>query len=287
MSEIDERVQTAKVVAANVLEFLGGLSLEQISLPSACDAWQVRDVASHLIGGAERQLESMRRGRAGESGPPEGFQPVNSETASSTNAGRDIQRREQLGDGLVAAFDAAYAGLAEELDGFAASGSWDTLCWHMRRGAMPASDYVDLRIQELVIHDWDMRTAVEDGPSLDQRGIPALMDASPKWLGMSFRPGPKLDAPVTFRFDTGGKSLTVTVEGDGFEFQEAAVVSRAALPGVGGAARADLVVSCDPSDYLLYIYGRLTGRQGLDSGKLTGQGDTSLLPRFEAWFKGV
>ncbi len=273
MSEIDERVQTAKAVADSILEFLGGLSGEQMARQSACDAWQVRDVASHLIGGAERQLGSMRRGRDGESGPPEGFQPVDNTTASATNADRDIQRREQLGDGLVSSFDAGYAALAEEMDRFAADGGWDTLCWHMRRGAMPASEYIDLRIQELVVHDWDMRTAVEDGPALDPRGIPALMDASPKWLGMSFRPGPKLDAPVTFRFDTGGQTLAVTVAGDSFELTE------------GGAP--DLTLSSEPSDYLLFIYGRLTGEQGLASGKLTAEGDTSLLPRFEAWFKGV
>ena len=277
MSEIDERVQTAKAVAANVIEFLGGLSPEQMSRPSACDAWQVRDVASHLIGGAERQLESMRRGRAGESGPPEGFQPQDTTAVSTTNAGRDIERRERLGDSLLTAFDAAYAELAQELDGFASSGDWGTLCWHMRRGAMPASDYVELRIQELVVHDWDMRSALDDGASLDPRGIPALMDASPKWLGMTFRPGPRLDAPVTFRFDTGGKNLTVTVEGDRFEFQDDAE----------GESAADLVLACQPEDYLLFIYGRIGGQQALDSGTLTADGDTALLPRFEAWFKGL
>lgn len=274
MSEIDERVQTAKAVAANIREFLGGLSPEQLSRPSACDAWQVQDVASHLIGGAERQLGSMRRGRAGESGPPEGFQPQPTDALSSTNADRDIERRERLGDGLLTAFDAAYAELAGELDGFAASGDWDTLCWHMRRGAMSASDYVELRIQELVIHDWDMRSAFEESPSLDPRGIPALMDASPKWLGMAFRPDEKLDAPVTFRFDTGGKSLTVTVEGDRFDFREE-------------SGPAGLVLSCQPQDYLLFIYGRIDGQQALASGKLTAEGDTGLLPRFEAWFKGL
>ena len=155
---------------------------------------------SHLIGGAERQADSMRRGRAGDSGPAPGFTPMDSTAMSATNAQRDIQRREQLGDGLLSAFDAAYASLQEQIDALGPN-DWETPCWHLRRGAISAADYLELRIQELAIHDWDMRHGLEDSPQLNADCVSTLLSATPKWLGMCFRPGEKLDAPVVYEFD--------------------------------------------------------------------------------------
>ena len=200
MSNIESQIELVKTLASSVSAKAGSLTPEQMALPSACDEWQVQDVVSHLVGGAERQLDSMRRGKAGDSGPPQGFMPMESSAMSATNAQRDIRRREQLGGGLVAAFDEHYSQLYEELDGFNPDG-WDTLCWHLRRGAMSASDYVELRIQELAIHDWDIRKGLEPEPSLHPDSIGSLLSMAPKWLGMCFRPGEKLDTPVVYEFD--------------------------------------------------------------------------------------
>ena len=85
MTEIEKRVKVAKQLAANIREYLGKLTPEQWELPSACAEWQVRDVVSHLIGGAERQAESMERGRGGDSNPPAGFVPPEPAALSATN----------------------------------------------------------------------------------------------------------------------------------------------------------------------------------------------------------
>ena len=165
MSTIESQIEIVKALVSSIRERTGSLSPEQLALPSACSEWQVQDVVGHLIGGAQRQIDSMTRGRAGDSGPPEGFVPADSATASANNARGDVQRRKSFGDGLLEAFDDHYARLYEVLDSFNPDG-WDTLCWHMRRGAMPAWEYIELRLQELAIHDWDMRKALEPSPSL-------------------------------------------------------------------------------------------------------------------------
>ncbi|MEE8465750.1 MAG: maleylpyruvate isomerase N-terminal domain-containing protein, partial [Dehalococcoidia bacterium] len=90
MTEIEQRVAVAKRLAASIREYLGKLTPEQWELPSACAEWQVRDVVSHLLGGAERQAESMARGRGGDSNPPAGFVPPEPAALSATNAQRDI-----------------------------------------------------------------------------------------------------------------------------------------------------------------------------------------------------
>ena len=60
MTEIEHRVGVAKRLAAKIRGYLGDLTPEQWELPSACAEWQVRDVVSHMIGGAERQAETRK-----------------------------------------------------------------------------------------------------------------------------------------------------------------------------------------------------------------------------------
>ena len=277
MTEIEQRVGVGKQLAANIRKYLGELDSNQWELPSACAEWQVRDVVSHLIGGAERQAESMERGRGGDSNPPAGFVPPDPAALSAINAQRDIDRRDQLAGSVLETFDASYDRLQREFDRFA-EGSWDTLCWHMRRGAMTAASYVELRIQELAIHDWDIRSAFQPDARLDPDSVPVLLDMSPAWLGMCFRPSAPLPKPLVYGFDVGpeeSRKYRMSVTGDAFEM----------VPG--GAPQADLSLSATAEQYLLFTYGRLTAAEGISSGKLTVQGDASHLDQFEVWFKGL
>ena len=61
MAEIGYRIDLFQGLTQRMHTFLSDLSQEDWARPSACDAWQVRDVLGHLIGGAERQMESLRR----------------------------------------------------------------------------------------------------------------------------------------------------------------------------------------------------------------------------------
>lgn len=277
MEDVRYRVTLIHRLAGRIHEFLSGQPEEAMHRPSACDLWEVRDVLGHLIGGAERQIDSVRRGLRGDAAAPPGFVPMDAETLSSTNAHRDIERRERLGDQLLSAFGARYRELVELLDGLAPE-DWAASCWHARRGVMTAAEYVDLRIQELAIHDWDIRSAFEPETSLDPESVPVLLDIAPAWLRMTFRPGIKLDQPVVFRFDLKGaadRRHDVVVQGDDFQVVR------------GGRARAGVSLGCDGGAYLLYVYGRLSAGGAVASGKFAVEGDPSLLRRFEEWFKGL
>ena len=65
MNQIEDRVALTRRLSRQIGEFLAGLTSEQWSSPSACDLWEVRDVVAHLIGGVERQMDSMARGLRG------------------------------------------------------------------------------------------------------------------------------------------------------------------------------------------------------------------------------
>ena len=278
MSTVETQYELVKTLVSSIRERTGTLSQEQLALPSACSEWQVQDVLGHLIGGAQRQIDSMTRGRAGDSGPPDGFVPVDSATASANNARGDVQRRESFGDGLLDAFDDHYARLYEVLDTFNPDG-WDTPCWHMRRGAMPAWEYIELRLQELVIHDWDMRKALEPNPSLHPDSIDPVLAFATKWLRMCFRPGEKLETPVVYEFDIApphAVSITLRINGDSFD-----VLSCREIP------EERWTICAEADAFLLFIYGRITGREAVAANQFAITGDPAQLDQFESWFRGV
>ena len=278
MAAIEPQIELARTLAGSIRAGAGALTPEQLALPSACAGWQVQDVLSHLIGGAERQTDSMRRGRAGDAGPPPGFAPLDSAAMSAANAQRDIARRERLGDGLLAAFDSAYAALQGELDALGPD-DWTTPCWHLRRGAISAADYLELRIQELAIHDWDLRRGLDPHPQLHPGSVATLLAAAPKWLRMCFRPGERLAAPEEYEFDLAppyeSGSVIVRVTGDGFD-----------LPAAADAPQRWTVCGEAPA-FLLYIYGRITGAEALAANEFAISGDPAPLNKFQQWFQGV
>jgi uncharacterized protein (TIGR03083 family) len=276
MEQIASRIALIRGLSDRLRVFLAGLPQEEWTRPSACDLWEVRDVVAHVTSGAGRQIDSMRRGLAGDCSPPPGFESVDLNSLSASNVKRDIALRKELGEQLLPAFVARHEELTGLLDGFSAAG-WDTPCWHARKGTMPAEEYVDLRVQELAIHDWDIRSGLDAGARLDPESVPVLQGIALSWLRASFRPGPPLDAPAVFRFEvTAQAALThdVAVKGDSFQ----------AAPA--GGSKADVVVRCDADSYLLYLYGRLTAAAGVAAGRLSVAGDASRLQRFEEWFKG-
>jgi len=135
--------------------------------------------------------------------------------------------------------------------------------------------YVELRIQELAIHDWDIRSAFDSNAGLDPACVPVLLDMSPRWLGMCFRPSVALAKPVVYGFKVGGEAYRMTVTGDAFQME------------AGDASQPDLSLSATGEQYLLFTYGRLTAADGIHLGRLSVDGDVSHLDQFEVWFKGL
>ncbi len=112
-----------------------------------------------------------------------------------------------------------------------------------RRCAIPARDYLDLRLQELVIDDWDIRAAIDPAAILALGADRALLPVAQTWLAMSFRPGVKLEAAATYRFDVTGHTSAphdVTADGECFEIK------------AQGSNPADVTITCDGDSYLLF-----------------------------------
>ena len=282
MTSIDESVIRNEIAVIGTLarglhEFLGGLSDAQLSAQSACDAWTIRDVAGHLTNRAERQIASMTRGRAGDSAPPSGFSaPSDNMAMSAANADADIEYTRSLGDSLIPTFADNYRQLHALLDSFGGD-EWQCDCWHPRRGSMTAREYVSQRIQELAVHDWDMRSGLDAEAALHTDAIPVLLGMSAHWLRSAYNPGNEPpDGEARYRFAlTDADAMDVLVTPDG------------AQAGVGlHGGDSDATIECDANTYLLLAYGRLDVAAAVGSGRIKSNGPGGSVERFAAWMVG-
>ncbi len=277
---IRDEVRVIGTLARELHEFLSGLTDADLGRQSACDAWTVRDVAGHLTNRAERQIASMTRGRTGDSGPPAGFSaPTDNMAMSAANADADIAYAQSMGDDLLPTYDQLYRALHGLLGNFSGD-DWRCDCWHPRRGTMTAREYVSQRIQELAVHDWDIRSAFDSNAGLHADAQPVLLGMSAHWLRTAYNPGndPPTQA-VRYLFHlSDAAALDVIVSPDGVEVGNNVH---------GDASSIDLLVSCDANTYLLLAYGRLDLDTALAASRFTiEQGSEGLLRRFAAWMVG-
>ena len=310
----DETAIRGEIAVINALwqgldDFLSACSPADLRRPSACAAWSVRDVAGHLTNRAERQIASMTRGRRGDASPPPGFTPPASNQAmSAANADADIAYAQSLGDNLIPEFRRLYSELAALLDTFAGP-EWRAPCWHPRRGAMTAREYVSQRIQELAVHDWDIRSAFDPAAALHPAAVPTLLGMSAGWLRAAYHPAPNPPRyTARYRFNLSSAApdtapadaIAAPANAAGIVSADTATVDVAAGPETAAAAISHtpdaglhppgaaihLTVSCPANDYLLLAYGRLSAERALATGRMSISGDPTLLRRFEEWMQG-
>ena len=107
MVSVQDKVQLIKFESERLTEYLGSLSPDSWTLPSACGLWEIRDVAAHLVMVAEFYSDVISRGLQGDSSPTEGFPPAGTLDPASFDgfiAERSIAIRESLGEDLLATF---------------------------------------------------------------------------------------------------------------------------------------------------------------------------------------
>lgn len=278
MSDMTEILPLIQTEAARLRTDLAALKTSGWLQPSACAAWTVGDVVAHLTQGARTWSASLTRAMAGDAGPPPGEQPLQSgERGSDASAQRAIAYRQSLtADALLQAYTTSYADLQQVL-GRLTPAHWPQPCYH-RRGTMLVGDYVGLRLQELLVHGWDIRSA------FDAAALPGILPPTvlqrmvQRWLTNTFRATPALTAPLRYRFDiTAPVPLAhdVVVRSDGMQ----------CLPVATEAA--DVTFHCATGVYVLLVYGRLSLEAALQTGQMRVSGDQQRAALFPVLFQGL
>jgi uncharacterized protein (TIGR03083 family) len=284
MDTFADRVTVLQSESERIKQYLHALPPEALSKPSACTQWQVQDVIAHLVGVAETYANSVSRGLQGDTGPLPGRLPAGQATAAlsaESIAQRSIAARQTLGDQLLATFDAANDRLNSLLAGLAPE-QREIPCYHPG-GIVKAQNFMDLRLKELAVHEWDIRAALEPEAHVSPASIPAIMttisesiaSGSLRW---AFWAGPYLTTPVRYHFvvtGLGPSKPDVIVEGNTLRMDDA------------GDATPRVTVRCDTETYVLLVYGRLDLEAALASGRLMIEGDRELAIAFGQWFRGI
>jgi uncharacterized protein (TIGR03083 family) len=276
METVHNQIHLCQLAADRLTQYLHTLSADAWRHPSACEAWEVRDMVAHLTLGAEFYLRVIARGVQGDVSLPEGFPPAEAgrEAISAVIAQGAIAYRERLGEQLLATFEARNAQLHQLLTTLSPQ-DWEKPCAHPF-GLRPARFFVSMRAQDLTMHDWDIRSQLDPAAHLLAESFPLFLARIPT-LG-SFRPGAKLPTPIRYRFaltGPGASSHDILVEGDTAHMEPA------------GAAEAAVTFHCDTETFILLMYGRFSQATATASGRLVREGEPRLAAAFDQWFKGM
>lgn len=274
MDSLAEKVRLVREESARIGEYLATLSPSAWSTQSACDAWQVRDVVAHITGAMDMFGPNIGRGAAGDASPPEGFPNAgegDQVARLAANAQRAIDLRNNLGSDLLATynerrsrFDDALSKLGEQ--------DKNKPCYHPA-GIISVETYLNLRITELIVHEWDIRSSLEPAAALSQASLPAILEMFPVFVvGRLFNPGAGLPAATRFRFE-----LTGSVSGS---YDIVAGAGQKAQMETAGQRHPEVTFTCDAQTFVLLVYSRITLEKAMEGGFITVSGDRGLAAQF-------
>ncbi|MCH8898567.1 MAG: maleylpyruvate isomerase family mycothiol-dependent enzyme [Chloroflexi bacterium] len=274
MGSVIANVRLVKEESARISDYLKRLTPDEWSTQSACESWQVRDVVAHLTGSMEMFGGNIARGAAGDASPPEGFPPAGQGDMAARlagNAQRAVDLRESLGGELLATFDERRTQFDDVLSRLKETDR-EKPCYHPA-GTISVETYLNLRITELIVHEWDIRSRLGPEAVMSPESIPAIIEMFPVFVvGRLFNPGANLPTAARFRFEltgpgSGGHDI---VAGGGVkELMEQA-----------GRQQPDVTFGCDTQTFVLLVYGRITLGEAVESGQISVSGDSGLAAQF-------
>ena len=284
MTMHENRVKVLRSEMERVQGYLGGLPEAAWTQQSACVLWQVRHVVAHVGGVSEFYATTVARGLQGDISAPEGRPDPGTATGASSGeriAQGAIANAEMLGDYLLSNLKEWDSQLAAVLAGLVPE-NLETPCYHPG-GIVPAGNFIDLRLKELALHEWDIRSALEPEAGLSHECLPSIMillanSLASGSLPWAFWPGPSLSNPVRYRFDVSRPvpiSVDIAVSGDKVRLEDT------------GESHPDVTFRCDTETFLLLTNGRLAPSAAIAAGRLEVEGDSQVADDFGRWFKGI
>ena len=274
MGSVLEKVQLVKDESARIGVYLKTLKKDAWTTQSACDAWEVQDVVAHLTGAVERFGPNIVRGAAGDSTAPEGMPTAGEGDMAArlrANAQVAIDYRESLGSELLATYNDGRVRFDEFLSGLQDEDQ-DKPCYHPA-GTITVETYLNLRITELIVHEWDIRSRLERAPVMSAESLPSIIEMFPVFVvGRLFDPGTSMPTSARFRFE-----LTGVAPGS---HDIVAGGGQKAIMESASAKRPDAIFACDTQTFVLLVYGRLSLEKLMAGGQMVVSGDTSLTAHF-------
>src|SRR5262249_8480512 len=190
-------------------------------------------------------------------------------------AQRAIAARERLGDQLLSVFITSNDQLDQVLSALRPQ-DWETLCQHPM-GPEPVRTWIAMRITELAMHGWDIRSRFDPLATLSTDSLPALCQTIPRAVRRAFRPEASRRTPVRYRFVV---TEPVAVRQDIVLNREGGYCEPAS------DSKADVTFRCTTETYVLVMFGRCTVEAALREGRFSYEGDPEFVAAFGQAFVG-
>jgi len=180
-------------------------------------------------------------------------------------------RREWSSTDLVSAFRQAWEPFPDFIATLSAH-EWDQPCYHVF-GIVPAHSLAHAGLFELVIHSWDIRSALEPSAPLAPDVLPALLDffaECPHWF---FLPAARLATPLRYRFAFLGARMRpwdIVVEGHQAHIGPAVETAPAAV-----------TFACECETFVLLLCGRMGCDAALRDKRLIATGEPAVVQTFQ------
>ena len=276
MNRYETRVKTLSKESKLFIDYLHQLSPTDWDVPSACAGWAVGDVLGHLTG----QDFSLRilRGLQGNISPPDGSPQVNNHNEddfAKSIFDRGIATNAQLGTNLLSTFEQRVSDIIKVFEQVK-SDQWDTLCY-WPPGPEKVSTMLDMRISELTMHAWDIRSRFEPDYHLSHESVTVLMDTVNRAVRRAFRPDPELNIPRRYRF---------VVDHDGQQRMDIV------LSAAGGSVEISVdyvpygTFKCSGETYVMLFYGRIKATEATAKGLLDCADHWDMAADLDGRFKG-
>ena len=279
MITVEEQVTLVKEESDRLGQYLHALAPDAWSRPSACDAWEVRDVVAHLAGGSQFYADTVSRGAIGDYSAPEGRPAAGSVDYtgpySKVVAQRGIDARESLGGRVLDEYATSNEAL-NLLFGSLGLAEWEQRCYHPS-GLHPARSFVGFRMLEMALHGWDIRSELEPPAGLSEASVPMLVELMPTVLRWFFGPPTGPTEHLRFRFELSDPGMTP---------MDLTVVTQQASLGPAASLSADLTLRCDADTFVLAMSGRLKIAEAASEGRMSIDGDDGLVAELARGFAG-
>jgi uncharacterized protein (TIGR03083 family) len=279
MHTFTDRVTRVERESGALTHYLHALPPAAWAHPSACPRWVIGDVIAHLVDSGAFYIESITRGLQGERTPFANRPPASSVNGASVApliATRVLAARQRLGEHLLTAFDDTVERFHHLVTRLTAAEA-ETACYHPGN-MLSVRTFVGLRLLEVVVHGWDMRSPLEPTAALSPESAAMLVGWWPEFVTWGFQPKGSRAPGGRFRFVFTGNGLPpcdLIVEGE--------TVRMAPVEHMP----AHVTLHCEAATFVLLMCGRRPLDTLVAEGGVGLEGDRGLLASFRQWFQGM
>jgi uncharacterized protein (TIGR03083 family) len=229
-----------------------------------CPGWTALDAVAHLATGADFYAQAIAAGRRGTPALPWGASDL---AGFRTARAEAVQKLMDGGpDAVLAGFEQGVTTLQEVLESLRLD-DLAKVAWHPR-GLGQIGGWIGMRLNELVIHDWDIRQPHEANATLAPTALAAMLTVLP-WMQQQF-----LAQRITDDDLDGVHVLRAGTASWAFAVQGKTVTHQAPAP-----ATFDTGISADADSLILLSMGRADPEAKQRSGSLTVSGDAAKAQR--------